>query len=108
MSIELTVTAARPAAARMVGTVTLPAYEYRRVEIRGMRNTAGEPELYVAHLQGLYSSGSLRYEVDVQRTNGSFARLNSNRHYERVARVRQALAPMVDEYRAACAAVEAA
>lgn len=105
MTIELTVTAARPAPAQMVGTVTLPAYEYRRVEIAGIRNTSGEPEIYVAHLRGFYSNGALRYEVDVQRTNGSFSRLNPNRHGGRIARVGAALREAgLDEYRAACAA----
>lgn len=106
MSIELTVAAYRPEPARMVGTVTLPAYEYRRVEIRGIRNTAGEPELYVAHLRGFYADGSLRFDVDVQRSNGGFARLNSNRHGDRIARIGAAIrAAGLDEYRAACAGV---
>lgn len=78
----------------------------RSVEITGMRNTAGEPEVYHASLNGFYNDGSLRFDVFVQRPNGSFAILNSNKHYQRIGKVGAALKSlgMVSEYRTASAA----
>ena len=59
----------------------------RMVQIEGMKNTAGEVEIYKVLFSGTYSNGSVRADVFVQRSNGSFAILNNNNHISRISRV---------------------
>ncbi len=59
----------------------------RRLLLTGMRNTAGEPEVYKVEFDGTYNDGSVRAYVQVQRSNGSFALLNSNKHRSQISRV---------------------
>lgn len=106
MAIELNILSERVEPARMIGTARLAPALIRRVEVLGLRNTAGEPERYVAVLMGTFSNGQLRAEVDVERTGGKLARLCSNRHWQRVSRVLEAVKPMLEEYKAANAALD--
>ena len=87
----------------LVGTVLCRVYE-----VSGVTNTAGDPEVYRVHLDGQYNDGSIRFEVLVQRPNGSFAMLNRNKHYSRVRSVFSALRDVTEEYKAANQAARAA
>jgi hypothetical protein len=71
----------------------------RCIEVEGIENTAGDAEAYRVMLDGFYNDGSLRFDVHVQRPNGSFALLNSNRHYQRISLVKHFIADAVAEYR---------
>lgn len=106
MVIELNILSERVEGERFVGTARFAPALIRRVEVLGLRNTAGEPERYVATLEGTYSNGELRAEVDVERTGGKLARLCRNRHRDRVSRVLSTLKPMLAEYKAANAALD--
>lgn len=77
----------------------------RMIEASGFRNTAGEPETYRVRYEGTYNNGSIRAEVYVQRPNGNFAILNSNKHYHTIARVLSCLKDAEADYRTANAAI---
>lgn len=57
-------------------------------------------------LDGFYSNGSFRANVQVQRTDGSFAMLNSNKHQMAIHRVLSALRQdgLIEAYKVANAA----
>lgn len=73
----------------------------RTYEVAGVTNTAGNPEVYHIELDGQYNDGSIRFSVFVQRTNGSFAMLNPNNHYQRISAVFSALREVTEEFKAA-------
>lgn len=77
----------------------------RTYEVNGMFNTSGDPEVYRVRLNGQFNDGSVRFDVFVQRPNGSFANLNNNRHHQRCAAAFAALRPILAEYKAANQAV---
>ena len=78
---------------------------FRVVEASGFYNTAGEPEVYRVLYNGTYNDGSIRADVQVQRKDGSFAMLNSNKHYLTIGRVLNALRDAEQDYRSANAAI---
>jgi hypothetical protein len=57
------------------------------VQLDGMRNTTGALEVYKIHFDGCYNDGTVRADVHVQRSNGSFALLNANAHRSQISRV---------------------
>jgi hypothetical protein len=73
----------------------------RTYEVVGVTNTAGNPEVYHINLDGQYNDGSIRFDVFVQRTNGSFATLNPNKHYQRISAVFSALREVTADFKAA-------
>lgn len=78
---------------------------FRVVEAAGFHNTAGEPEIYRVIYNGIYNNGAIRADVQVQRKDGSFAMLNSNKHYQTIARVLNTLRDAEQDYRKANAQI---
>lgn len=70
----------------------------RTFEVSGIRNTAGDAEIYRVTLWGQYNDGSIRHDVSVQRPNGRFAALNPRNHHQRVRSVFAALRDVTDAY----------
>lgn len=82
MAITTTITSDRVEAHAIIGTRLI-----RRIEAEGFTNTAGEAEVYAVVYDGLYNNGQIRARVSVQRKDGAFAMLNSNKHTQTIGRV---------------------
>lgn len=76
----------------------------RSFKIEGITNTAGEPEVYELHIDGVYNNGKARVDVFVERSNGGFSMLNCNRHHQRIRIVTNAARAEIAEYEAECKA----
>lgn len=72
----------------------------RGIEITGLTNTAGEPEVYRVRFDGFYKQPrvSIRMDVLVQRPNGSFASLNENKHYLKIGQIKSILKDEIAQY----------
>ena len=77
----------------------------RIIEVGGVRNSAGEPEVYRAILKGFAKNGALFFDGEVQRPNGKFAALNQNKHWSKLSQLRQAISGMIPQYKADIAAL---